>query len=132
MVSSVETRTATAVIRIDGDEADEISEPVPIRRARAPRVRQAHRPTGGFDLLHQIFEAQADARPEAVAVVFERAETTYAALERRANQLAHHLRARGVRRGSLVAMLLPRSADEIGRASCRERVVEWGGDGVYS
>src|SRR5262249_53916543 len=42
---------------------------------------------------------------------FDREETTYAGLERRANRLAHHLRARRVRRGSLVAMLLPRSVD---------------------
>ncbi len=62
-------------------------------------------------LLHEIFEAQADARPENVAVVFGREETTYASLESRANRLARHLRSRGVGRGSLVAMLLRRSVD---------------------
>src|SRR6266516_3829840 len=64
-----------------------------------------------FHVLHEIFEAQADARPDAVAVMFDREETTYADLEERANRLARHLRWRGVQRGSLVAMLLPRSAD---------------------
>src|SRR6266480_3844286 len=64
-----------------------------------------------FHVLHEIFEAQADARPNAVAVMFDREETTYADLEARANRLARHLRSRGVQRGSLVAMLLPRSAD---------------------
>ncbi|MGH7163465.1 MAG: amino acid adenylation domain-containing protein, partial [Planctomycetota bacterium] len=44
-------------------------------------------------------------------VVVDRERTTYAALERRSNRLARHLRARGVRRGALVGMLLPRSAD---------------------
>ena len=62
-------------------------------------------------LLHEIFEVQADARPENVAVVFGREETTYASLESRANRLARHLRSRGVGRGSLVAMLLRRSVD---------------------
>src|SRR5260221_10857491 len=62
-------------------------------------------------LLHEFFEAQADARPEAVAVVFDGRETTYAELDQQANRLARHLRASGLGRGSLAAMLLPRSAD---------------------
>src|SRR2546426_3714485 len=65
----------------------------------------------GPHVLHAIFEAQADARPEAVAVVFGGEETTYANLESRANRLARHLRRRGVGHGSVVAMLLPRSPD---------------------
>src|SRR5258706_15361328 len=63
------------------------------------------------EVLHEIFETQADARPEAVAIVFGRQETTYAELESRANRLARHLRGRGVGPGSIVAMLLPRSVD---------------------
>src|SRR6266576_4422438 len=62
-------------------------------------------------VLHHLFEAQADVRPEAIAVVFGQEKTTYADLEARANRLSRHLCARGVRRGSRVAMLLPRSAD---------------------
>ncbi|MDX2093724.1 MAG: amino acid adenylation domain-containing protein, partial [Kofleriaceae bacterium] len=46
--------------------------------------------------LHELFEAQADRTPDAVALVFERAELTYRELDERANQLAHHLRALGV------------------------------------
>src|SRR5439155_15167309 len=65
----------------------------------------------GPHVLHAIFEAQADARPEAVAIVFGGEETTYANLESRANRLARHLRRRGVGPGSMVAMLLPRSPD---------------------
>ncbi|PYU93234.1 MAG: non-ribosomal peptide synthetase, partial [Acidobacteria bacterium] len=65
----------------------------------------------GAEALHAIFETQADARPEAVAVVFGGEETTYASLESHANRLARHLRRRGVGRGSVVAMLLPRSVD---------------------
>jgi non-ribosomal peptide synthetase-like protein len=62
-------------------------------------------------LLHEIFEAQAAARPQAIAVVFGSRQMTYGELEKRANQLAHHLLRRGVQRGSNVAMLLPRSLD---------------------
>src|SRR2546427_739541 len=62
-------------------------------------------------VLHEIFEAQADARPEPSAVVLKGREPTYAALERRANRLARHLRSLGARPGSVVALLLERSLD---------------------
>ncbi|MGD1086303.1 MAG: Pls/PosA family non-ribosomal peptide synthetase [Verrucomicrobiota bacterium] len=62
-------------------------------------------------LLHELFERQADARPEAVALICGEARMTYGELEGRANRLAHHLRARGVRRGDRVGLWLPRSMD---------------------
>ena len=43
-------------------------------------------------VLHALFEAQADARPDHVAVLADRQITTYAGLESRANRLARHLR----------------------------------------
>ncbi|HEX6039474.1 amino acid adenylation domain-containing protein, partial [Longimicrobium sp.] len=55
-----------------------------------------------------LFEAQADRTPDAVAVVDGDAHLTYAELDGRANRLAHHLAARGVRPGDRVALLLPR------------------------
>jgi non-ribosomal peptide synthetase-like protein len=62
-------------------------------------------------LLHEIFEAQAELRPDHVAVVFGGRAATYGELNGRANQLARSLRARGVSRGAAVAMLLPRSIE---------------------
>jgi non-ribosomal peptide synthetase-like protein len=62
-------------------------------------------------VLHEIFEAQADARPETVAVLFGQEATTYFDLENYANRLARHLRTLKVRPGALVAILLPRSVD---------------------
>jgi amino acid adenylation domain-containing protein len=41
--------------------------------------------------LHQLVEAQADQRPDAVAVSSRHEQLTYAGLDERANQLAHHL-----------------------------------------
>ena len=63
------------------------------------------------ELLHELFETQADLRPNAAAVECAAVRLTYADLERRANQLARHLRDHGVTRGSFVAFWLPRSAD---------------------
>ncbi|MDX2093988.1 MAG: amino acid adenylation domain-containing protein, partial [Kofleriaceae bacterium] len=63
--------------------------------------------------LHALFEQQVDRTPNAVAVVFEDSQLTYAELDRRANQLAHHLRARGVGPDVLVALCVERSLDMI-------------------
>ena len=46
--------------------------------------------------LHQLITAQANARPNATALVFEEQEITYGELEERANRIAHALIARGV------------------------------------
>ncbi|AGC43404.1 non-ribosomal peptide synthetase [Myxococcus stipitatus DSM 14675] len=65
-------------------------------------------PTEGS--LPQRFEAQVRQRPDAIAVVSEKERITYAELDRRANQLAHALRARGVERETLVGLCVERSA----------------------
>jgi non-ribosomal peptide synthetase-like protein len=59
--------------------------------------------------LHHFFEARCDARPDALALGGAAERLTYAALDARANQLAHHLAARGVRPGERVGILLERS-----------------------
>jgi len=63
--------------------------------------------------LHALFEGQAARSPEARAVTFERQHLTYAALNARANQLAHRLRELGVGPESLVALSLERGLDVI-------------------
>jgi amino acid adenylation domain-containing protein/non-ribosomal peptide synthase protein (TIGR01720 family) len=42
--------------------------------------------------IHQLFEAQVEKTPDAVAVVFENQQLTYRELNAKANQLAHYLR----------------------------------------
>ncbi|WP_420124962.1 non-ribosomal peptide synthase/polyketide synthase [Longimicrobium sp.] len=46
--------------------------------------------------IHEMFEAQAGRTPDAVAVVYEDLQLTYAELNGRVNRLAHHLRSLGV------------------------------------
>ncbi|HEX6289565.1 MAG TPA: amino acid adenylation domain-containing protein [Herpetosiphonaceae bacterium] len=62
-------------------------------------------------LVHQLVEAQAARTPDALAVVFGDASLTYAAFDRRANQLAHLLRQHGVGPDACVALALDRSLD---------------------
>jgi amino acid adenylation domain-containing protein len=61
--------------------------------------------------IHQLFEAQAECTPEAIAVVFGEERVTYAELNRRANQLGHYLKQLGVRPETRVGILLERSVE---------------------
>jgi amino acid adenylation domain-containing protein len=63
--------------------------------------------------VHQLFEAQAKATPDAVAVAFESQQLTYAELNERADQLAGYLRKLGVTPGVMVGVFLERSLDMI-------------------
>lgn len=63
--------------------------------------------------FHHLFEAQAARTPEAVAVVFENQQLTYGELNRRANQLAHHLRKLGVGPDVLVGLCVERSLEMV-------------------
>jgi natural product biosynthesis luciferase-like monooxygenase protein len=59
--------------------------------------------------IHSLFESQADRTPQTRAVVCNGRSLTYAELDARANQLAHHLVGLGVRPGDLVGVHLERS-----------------------
>lgn len=63
--------------------------------------------------LHELFEAQAARTPDAAAVVFENRQLTYAELNRRANQLAHHLQGLGVGPETLVGVYMERSLEMV-------------------
>ena len=60
-------------------------------------------------LMHQLFEAQAAARPEAVALACGQETLSYGQLEAAANRLAHRLQALGAGPGVLVGICLGRS-----------------------
>ncbi|MEA5505983.1 amino acid adenylation domain-containing protein [Halotia wernerae UHCC 0503] len=59
--------------------------------------------------IHQLFEAQVEKTPDAIAVVFEEQYLTYSQLNQQANQLAHYLQKLGVRPELLVAICVERS-----------------------
>ena len=61
--------------------------------------------------LPELFAAQAARSPDAIAVVFEQESLTYGALDARANQLAHHLRALGVGPEVVVGLCIERSLE---------------------
>ena len=58
--------------------------------------------------VHELFERQAAASPEALAVVHDDRRLSYRELDRRANQVAHHLRRLGVGRETLVGVCMER------------------------
>ena len=61
--------------------------------------------------IHHQFEAQATRIPDAVAVVFKDQRLTYWELNRRSNQLAHHLRKLGIGPDRLVGIYMERSLE---------------------
>ncbi|MBW4575234.1 MAG: amino acid adenylation domain-containing protein [Aphanothece sp. CMT-3BRIN-NPC111] len=63
--------------------------------------------------FHQLFEAQAEQTPDAVALVFQNQQLTYRELNQRANQLAHYLQKLGVKPEVLVGICLERSLDMV-------------------
>lgn len=63
--------------------------------------------------IHQMFEDQVDRAPHAVAVVHGGRRITYAALNSRANQLAHYLISLGVGPESVAGVCLSRTPDLI-------------------
>ncbi|WP_231108142.1 non-ribosomal peptide synthetase [Xanthomonas graminis] len=65
----------------------------------------------GTGYLHRQIEVQAQRTPHAIALVEGQEELSYAALEARANPLAHHLIALGVGPDRCVAVCLPRGID---------------------
>ncbi|WP_340615160.1 amino acid adenylation domain-containing protein [Xenorhabdus thailandensis] len=64
-------------------------------------------------LIHQLFEAQVQHTPNAIALVFEGQSLSYDELNKRANRLAHHLIALGVRPDDRVAICIERSLEMV-------------------
>jgi amino acid adenylation domain-containing protein len=63
--------------------------------------------------LPECFEQQVQRTPEAIALVYEEQQLTYAQLNRRANQLAHYLYTLGVGPDVLVGICLERSLEMV-------------------
>ncbi|XWX22898.1 amino acid adenylation domain-containing protein [Melittangium boletus] len=67
----------------------------------------------GPETIHAWIERQVERTPGAMAVEFEGERLTYAELNTRANQLAHHLKRLGVGRGQRVGLCLERSVEMV-------------------
>ena len=63
--------------------------------------------------VHEMFEEQAERRPEAVAVEYEGRQLSYGELNRRANQLGHYLRKQGVGPEVRVGICVERSLEMV-------------------
>ena len=63
--------------------------------------------------VHKLIEPQVEKTPDAIALVFEDHELSYAELNRRANQLAHYLRNLGVVEEMVVGLCLERNVEMI-------------------
>ncbi|MEO8425514.1 MAG: amino acid adenylation domain-containing protein, partial [Verrucomicrobiota bacterium] len=61
--------------------------------------------------IHQLIETQVERTPDAVAAVYNGEKLTYRELNARANQLAHHLRRRGIGPEAIVGICLDRSLE---------------------
>ncbi len=67
----------------------------------------------GHELIHELFERQTQARPDAIALVDLHHELTYAQLNRRANQLSQRLLLHGIQPEQRVAICAEPGADMI-------------------
>ncbi|KOP26731.1 thioester reductase [Hapalosiphon sp. MRB220] len=63
--------------------------------------------------IHQLFEAQVEKTPNAVAVVWGNEQLTYRELNQKANQLAHYLQKLGVKPEVLVGLYVERSLEMV-------------------
>ena len=77
------------------------------------RWNDTAKPLQGGVCVHHLFEERAKREPELIAVDFGSERLSYGELNRRANELAHHLISQGVGPETLVGLYLPRSLDAI-------------------
>lgn len=63
--------------------------------------------------IHQLFQRQAARTPDAISAVFADDRLTYRDLDRRANQLAHHLLGLGVGPGAMIGVCIERSLAQL-------------------
>ncbi|MEP6653308.1 MAG: amino acid adenylation domain-containing protein [Myxococcales bacterium] len=93
---------------------------LPVHRLPVLDSADRHRMTTGADSgeasypltpVHRLFEDQARTQPNRCAATFKDQGITYAELDHRSNQLAHHLLSHGVTRGIPVAVCLLPSFD---------------------
>ncbi len=113
-VQDLLTEVLTAIV----DHADEPVAALPRVPAAELTTMQAWnsgtaRPFPGTACVHQLFEAQVDRTPDAIALVHRAQQVTYQQLDERANAVAAHLRELGVGPDSMVGVFIDRSVDMV-------------------
>ncbi|MEH2348456.1 MAG: amino acid adenylation domain-containing protein [Nostoc sp.] len=74
---------------------------------------QTHKEYPAKECVHELFEAQVELTPDAVAIQQAGQKLTYRELSDRANQLAHYLQSLGVKTETLVGICVERSLEMI-------------------
>ena len=112
-IERMATHLLTLLEAIVADQEQPLST-LPLLTAAEVQQLQEWNPTCGEypreDCLQQLFEAQVERAPEAPALVCNEETLSYGELNRRANQLAHHLQRMGVGPESVVGIMLERSS----------------------
>lgn len=106
LVSALESRPETAVGLLDvlpAAECEEILYKWNRTDAEYPRDK----------CIHELFEAQVEKTPDAVALVFEDASLSYGELNRRANRLGDYLRKSGLRPDDRVGICVERDLEMV-------------------
>src|SRR6185503_19312059 len=99
---------------ITGD-AEQFVARLPLFSAQEQRQLMPQQKTIAYEhrCLHELFEEQAQLNRDAIAAICDDDELTYGELNRRANRLAHRLRAMGVGPEVMVGMLTERSLEMV-------------------
>ena len=78
-----------------------------------PVLRGAVSYSGAYELVPMLVRSAAERSPEAIALRDDESAWSYRRLEEESNRVARYLRKRGVGRGEVVAVCLPRSAWQV-------------------
>ncbi|MEZ6090959.1 MAG: amino acid adenylation domain-containing protein [Pirellulaceae bacterium] len=97
---------------------------MPQRRQVIDDFNQTTSPLALPHTLHEVFEQQVSATPDAIAVRHQQVSTTYADLNATANQIAKSLRIRGITPERPVVVALPRGVDAV---ACMYGIFKAGG-----
>ena len=98
------------------DVEQSVGEVVLLTAAEQEQLRQWNRTTAEYPTqksVHELFEAQVENTPEAVAVSYEDQQLSYQELNERANQLAHYLQELGVGAETKVGICIERSIEMV-------------------
>lgn len=89
----------------------QLSQLAPQEEGELLRWGQGHSEYPREKTIPQLFEEQVERTPDAIALMYDEEQLSYRELNRRANQLAHYLQARGVGPEVIVGILMERSVE---------------------